>query len=163
MIEIKEIRGKLSDKIDRIIARLNVMPSKLKRSVGMELEAIGRDLVKTTREIIINEPLLKTGRIYNITLGTFKIKHRASASGESPAIITGKLAASVQYKMSGWKILTFGSDVYYARFLEYADLLSQTGQWSSKIAPRPFISAAYHREESRISGRIHGAMVRGIS
>lgn len=163
MIEIKEIGGGIREKLERVIARLNLMPSKLKRSVGAELEAIGQDLVKTTREIIINEPLIKTGRIYNITLGGIKIKHRASAPGESPAIITGRLAASVQYRMSGWKILTFGSDVYYAKDLEYADLLSQTGRGSDKIAPRPFISTAYHREESRIASRIHSAMVRGIS
>ena len=56
---------------------------------------------------------VKTGRVYKIG-GKL---HTASAPGEAPAKLSGKLASSVGYKL-GNKRLTVGEGASYAAFLE---------------------------------------------
>ncbi len=75
---------------------------------------IGKENTRYTREIIKKGP--KTGRLYRIP--GRKKRHRASAPGEPPANLTGKLRASVQFEVKGNDQMVFGDTVRYGYFLE---------------------------------------------
>ncbi len=67
----------------------------------------------------------RSGRIYTIR----GKKHQASAAGEMPAKLSGKLAASVDYKTRN-KVLVIGEGAGYAAYLELG---------TSKMAARPHL------------------------
>lgn len=79
-----------------------------------------------------------SGRTYKTKRGT----HQASAPGESPARLTGKLMESVKAKRVTDKLWTVGPDPavfpdeYYPSLLEFG---------TSRIAPRPFMRPAIER------------------
>ena len=75
---------------------------------------IGKENTRYTREIIKNGP--KTGRLYRIP--GRKKRHRASAPGEPPANLTGKLRGSVNFSVKGTDQMEFGDTVPYGFFLE---------------------------------------------
>ena len=66
----------------------------------------------------------KSGRVYNIRIGRGgrilkNIKsHQASAPGESPAVISGKLRNSLYSRVEGSNQLRIGANTPYARILE---------------------------------------------
>jgi HK97 gp10 family phage protein len=82
----------------------------------------------------INSP--KSGREYIVSRGrggrALKRSrvHVASAAGEAPAVITGKLRKEVYYRVEGSNRLRIGANTDYAKFLE---------DGTSKMAPRPFV------------------------
>jgi hypothetical protein len=115
---------------------------------------IGKSLVKESKALINKKP--KSGRTYWIRKGNRRVRHRASAAGEAPAVITGNLRGSVDFKVNGSESLTFGSrrnistvksgigegfsfkgrrlqNIMYPKFLELG---------TSRIAPRPFLSSS---------------------
>jgi HK97 gp10 family phage protein len=67
----------------------------------------------------------RSGRIYTIR----GKNHQASAAGEMPAKLSGKLAASVDYKTRN-KVLVIGEGAGYAAYLELG---------TSKMAARPHL------------------------
>lgn len=86
---------------------------------------VGPIINRTMINRIINPP--KTGKVYKIG-GHL---HQASAPGESPANLSGRLADSVAYKVAGPHELIVGAEAPYAKWLE--------GFIRNRIAPRPFI------------------------
>lgn len=91
---------------------------------------IGSEVVRETKRLI--ETGNKTGRIYRIR-GRF---HQASAPGEAPANLSGRLARSGDYKVNGL-FLRVGETVNYAKFLE---------DGTRKMAPRPHLLKAVNNE-----------------
>lgn len=163
MFEIEEPAGHTKINIEDIFEDIRLKTLKLRKNtkeqIRITLYEIGRDLQKTARELIDKQP--KTGRTYRIKIGNTIVTHIASAAGEAPAVITGRLRQSINYKVIGGNILEFASyNVPYARYLEYADLVNQSGSGSNKIEPRPFLSAAFKKESARFKQRLNGALVK---
>lgn len=163
MFEIKELKGgvrrDLRTIFEPIVAKLRILPSSTKRALKQTLSDIGKDLKKDALELIDKQP--KTGRVYRIRLGGRIITHVASAAGEAPAVLTGRLRRSIDYKVIGYRMLEFASyDVPYAKFLEYENLVTQSGQGSKNIEPRPFLSAAFKAEQPRFESRIRQALIK---
>ncbi len=100
-----------------------------KSAIHNALYEIGRENVKHTRKLIFNPP--KTGRLYMIR----GMLHQASAPGEPPANLTGKLRRSVDYVVRGSSQMEFGDKELYGKFLELG---------TTKIAPRHHLSKTVH-------------------
>jgi len=100
------------------------------------LTDIGRRNVKSARALIINGP--KTGIIYTRRRGGQRIRHQASAPGESPANFTGMLAKETGFEVSGFRFMKFGSH-------------SKVGFWmelgTKHIQPRPYLIKAIKENE----------------
>lgn len=75
---------------------------------------IGKENVRVTRELIKKGP--KTGRLYRIA-GRKRL-HRASAPGEPPANLTGRLRRGVDFIVKGTDQMQFGDTVHYGFYLE---------------------------------------------
>jgi len=127
-----------------------VMKGALKKSkegVRLGLVNVAPEIKREVRRLI-RDPN-KTGRIYNIN----GKRHQASAPGEAPANLTGKLARSVGSSISGYDTLVIGERGHiapYAKYLEY-------GSPEGKILKRPHlrpavISKAREIEQSIIKG-----------
>jgi type II secretory pathway pseudopilin PulG len=146
---------------------------KIKNLANVERQAIrkafydvGKDLVASAKEEINKTP--KTGRQYRKYYGQKGRMKRpgyytASAPGEAPAAVTGKLRKSINFTVSGSSEMTFGvdlsrADASYAKYLEYANLVSMTGRGSKNIAPRPFLSAAYKNNKGNIERKFSQAI-----
>lgn len=90
---------------------------------------IGKENVRITRELIKKGP--KTGRLYRIA--GRKRRHRASAPGEPPANLTGRLRRGVNFEVKGTDQMQFGDTVFYGFYLE---------RGTKKIKPRPHLKRA---------------------
>ena len=92
------------------------------------LSDIGLDVRREIRKLIRRPP--KTGRWYTIR----GVKHQASAPGEPPANLTGKLARGASYRTRNHLEMEVGiRGVSYAEYLE-------TG--TRKMKPRPYLVRA---------------------
>lgn len=84
----------------------------------------------------------RTGRIYRI----FGRNHQASAPGEFPAKLTGKLSRNVRYDVRGAAELEVGirkfGNVPYPMFLEFG---------TRKMARRPYIEEASNEFANRLA------------
>lgn len=163
MLEIRELKGRVRRDLRRVfepmLAKLHILPSSTKLALKQALGDIGKDLKKDALELIDKQP--KTGRVYRIRLGGRIVTHVASAAGEAPAVLTGRLRRSINYKVISYRMLEFASyGVPYAKFLEYENLVTQSGQGSKNIEPRPFLSAAFKAEQPRFEPRIRQALMK---
>jgi hypothetical protein len=151
-----QIKGTSSNnKVFMQIKDLNNLQS---RAIRQGFYDIGKTLVNDAVNFINEKP--KSGRTYLVRIGKGgkllknRKKHIASAAGESPAVITGKLRDSVNFLVHGDTRMEFGVDdkkgVKYGKFLEYSDLVSMTGKGSKNIEPRPFISKSYKKNEQQM-------------
>jgi len=68
---------------------------------------LGKDLVRNSIELINKKP--KTGKIYTIIKNGVHVMHQSSAAGEAPAVITGRLRASLGFVVNGWRDMEFGA------------------------------------------------------
>jgi hypothetical protein len=127
----------------------------------------GKDLVADAKKEINKAP--KHGNIYRkyVGAGGRKLKqpkyYTASAPGEAPAVVTGKLRDSINFTVSGSDQMVFGVDesrkgVEYGKYLEYSYLIGMSGQGSKNIKPRPFISAAYKQNEKKMMQKFTNAI-----
>ena len=124
-----------------VFKKLCNIASNFKEGVHEAYIVIGRDLIRTNQKDF-RAP--KGGRIYNYRLNGRTIRHRASAPGEPPALLTGKLEKSLSAKTSGFTSLTYSAgneDVIYAGFLEYG---------TSKMAPRPYLIKSIRDNQGNI-------------
>jgi len=82
----------------------------------------GKDLKKESIRLINKRP--KSGRFYKVSIGIGgkKLKntrlHQASAAGEAPARITGKLRKSINFIVHNHNLIKFGSEIDYGKYLE---------------------------------------------
>jgi HK97 gp10 family phage protein len=87
----------------------------------------------------------KTGRIY--TRG--KVRHRASAPGQSPASDTGTLLGSIHHERITPMSAMVGSRLAYAAYLEYG---------TSRMAPRPYFRPAVEDIRPVFTARLEAAV-----
>ena len=130
--------------------RISRLERQSKRALRHGFFGLGKDLVNTSRELILNPP--KTGKWYRVA--GRKRRHRASAAGQAPANMTGRLRSSIDYKVRGSYKMEFGSNPAkngntaktskYAKVLEYGN---------ARIARRPYLEPSI-RKNAR-NGRKH--------
>lgn len=111
------------------------------RGARMAFYDIGNENVKYTRMIILKGP--KTGRFYRIP-GRKRL-HRASAPGEAPANLFGKLRKGVDFEVRGNNQMEFGDTVQYGYWLELG---------SSRMEPRPHLMKAIKTNERYAEQRL---------
>jgi len=96
----------------------------------------------------------RTGRIY-IYKGR---EHQASAPGEPPAPMSGKLRQSITHTDVVWNgdeaSAEVGSNRPYARRLEFGGVDSR----GIRILPRPYFSATWIEEQDKIQGMLDKAV-----
>lgn len=110
------------------------------------LTDIGRRNVKTARAFIKDKN--KTGIVYTRIRGGRRVRHRASAPGESPANFTGFLVKQTAFEVSGHRFMKFGNRAPYSGFLE---------EGTKNMAARPFLIRAIKENE----GRTYSALLWG--
>lgn len=96
----------------------------------------------------------RTGRIYRI--GRRGKVHQASAPGEAPASLTGKLRQSITHSIQWMGDNVFGevgTSVPYAAILEYGGVSWNGG----RILPRPYMASTYLEEAEAIDAILEGA------
>lgn len=97
----------------------------------------------------------RSGRIYRI--GRRGKVHQASAPGEPPASLTGKLRQSITHSDPQWEgdnvWVEVGSSLAYAAILEYGGVTWNGG----RILPRPYMESTFLREEQNIYKILEGA------
>lgn len=111
---------------------VNKVPKHLrlhKKGMRKSLNEIGLEVREEDRKLIKSPP--KTGRIYYIK--KLKRHHQASAPGEAPANMIGKLARSAGYRTRNHQEMEVGERVPYAKFLEIG---------TKKMKPRPHLTKA---------------------
>lgn len=90
----------------------------------------------------------RSGRIYRI--GKKGRVHQASAPGEPPASLTGKLRQSITHSDPQWEgdnvWVEVGTAIAYAAILEYGGVTWNGG----RILPRPYMESTFLREEENI-------------
>ena len=130
--------------------RINRLSTQSSKALRQGFFAFGKDLVNTSRRLIIDPP--KTGKWYRVT--GRKRMHRASAAGQSPANMTGKLQRSIDFKVHGSTRMEFGSNPAKAgdtaKTRKYAKAL-EVG--NSRMARRPYLEPSM-RKNAR-NGRKH--------
>lgn len=116
----------------RVIATIEKMYPRFRRGIKAALHEIGSENVNFLRKIIRDKN--KTGRLYFIR---GKI-HQASAPGEAPANLTGRLAKTADYKVRGTYQCEFGDKAFYGVFLE---------DGTTRMLPRPHIIRTVKKKE----------------
>lgn len=152
--------------IDRIELKIKNLANAEKQAIRKTFYEVGKDLVADTKTEINKQP--KSGKRYLKRYGQKGLMKRpqyytASAPGEAPAVVTGKLRKSINFTVNGFNEMAFGVDLKYGdapygKYLEYGDLVSMTGQGCEKIKPRPFISAAYKKNVNKIQQKFSNAI-----
>lgn len=136
---IKIVPGKRNREM---LILINALQKATPRGIRQGFFALGRDNVKDARQAIIRGK--KSGRLYNIP--GRKRRHRASAPGEAPANLTGKLQKSVGFQIQGAEEMEFGyrDAVDYGAFLELG---------TTKMAKRPNLEPTVFKNV--VKGRRH--------
>lgn len=95
------------------------MPITTKTGIRQGFIKFGSLLQKDLKTEILRKP--KSGREYLIRRGGRRFRHIASADGETPANISGRLRRSVDYKVQGASRMEFGynNSVDYGKYLEF--------------------------------------------
>lgn len=96
----------------KIIANLGNQEKLLKKSIKPALHEIGTIIGRENKHLITTGK--RTGRVYNVS----GRRHVASAFGEAPAKITGRLHKSYDYRVASWHTMILGEGADYAKFLE---------------------------------------------
>ena len=118
---------------------------KIQQGMRQSFYLAGKAIVKESRRLINLKP--KSGRTYIVKVGiggkplAKARRHVASAPGEAPAVITGDLRKSVDFKVHGHTILEIGANTEYARELEYG---------TNKMAARPYLKPAIQSERQNL-------------
>jgi HK97 gp10 family phage protein len=142
------------------ITTLIKMPAEIRKGIRRGAYITGKQLVADTRERMTRGS--RSGRLYKIYrgLGGRRLSspriHRASAINEYPAIVSGRLRKSVDFKVRGSSSLEFGAGdntVQYAKFLE-------TG--TSKTAPRRYLKQTIDRLQNQTKTNLSRELNKGL-
>jgi|TARA_R110000765_G_scaffold46663_1_gene96196 hypothetical protein len=140
LVEIKTIHAGIKE----MDVRIKNLEKQSTRALRQGFFAFGKDLVNTSRELILKPP--KTGRLYRVA--GRKRRHRASAAGQAPANMTGRLRGSIDYKVQGAYRMEFGSNPAKngntAKTSKYAKVLEDG---SGRIARRPYLQPSMKKNE----------------
>lgn len=116
----------------RVYLHIERGPLFFRKGIKKALHEIGSENVHQLRRFIHTGP--KTGRLY-----WFRGRiHQASAPGESPASMTGRLARTADYKVRGSYQMEFGDKAFYGKFLE---------DGTRKMLPRPHLIRTVKKKE----------------
>lgn len=129
MIRIKEDR-----KNSYVYMQIERTPLIFQKGIKNALHEIGSENVFQLRRFIHLPP--KSGRLY-----FFRGRiHRASAPGESPANMTGRLSRTTDYKvrMGGSPQVEFGDTAFYGEYLELG---------TRNMDPRPHVIRTVKKKE----------------
>jgi hypothetical protein len=131
---------------DKLLMSVRQVPHSIKVGLRRGAYIAGKTLTKYTRDQMTHGA--KTGRLYKIYRGIGGRRlanvrlHRASGPGEYPAVVTGALRKSVDFKVRGHRVLEFGANTEYAKALEVG---------SRKLAPRRYLKQTVVKLKSRVS------------
>lgn len=122
----------------RVIIALGEAPKRYQLATRRAFYLLGVALRHTAQQSIMEKP--KHGRLYLIRQGKRLKRHRASAPGESPANLSGKLKRGIGFNVRGYDRLEFGvrETVKYGKFLE---------KGTKKMAARPYLISAIKKNE----------------
>lgn len=127
----------------RVFDKTKSLNHNVKRGIKLGMFDVGRKIKPDIQRSILDTN--KTGRVYLVRLGGNTVRHRASAPGQAPANLTGKLQRSVNYRIRrGGQQMEIGAGndlINYARGLELGN---------SRIAPRPYIKPAITKNNKNI-------------
>lgn len=128
-------------KTEIVMLKLQGLSEEMKEGMIAGFDELGSNLVRTGENQALNEP--KFGRTYKIRnkRGVTKL-HRASAPGQSPALLSGNYFSEFKYETHGWQSLEFGNDAEYSEFLEFGTKRAKTGRGRWRLAPRPGVRNA---------------------
>lgn len=116
------IRVKPIKSTKRVIVGMTQSVHRHQQAIQNGLHVVGDLVGRRNRQLIRQGP--KTGRVYRIN-GRL---HQASAPGEAPANLSGRLAKSYNYNVHGPSQMEVGQSAPYAGFLE---------DGTGRIRPRP--------------------------
>lgn len=147
-----------------IFIKISDLRSKNKEGIRKAFYDIGKDLTKTTSNLILAP---KHGKIYKIRrLKRIKM-HRASAPGEAPANLSGTLRKSVGFDVNGSTKMEFGvraptssiktkktTGAIYGVYLE---------DGTKKMAKRPFLITAIKQNQKNTKLRFDTWLKRELS
>lgn len=114
----------------KIFEKLCNISDNFKHGIHEAYIVIGQYLIRTNKKDF-RAP--KNGRIYRYNINGRIFNHKASAPGEPPARLTGKLESSLTTRTPGFTSMQYSAgneDVVYAGFLE---------EGTSKMEPRPYL------------------------
>lgn len=134
MIEVKE---SLQNK--KAMESIRKIGPNTRRGLRQSFFQYGHDLKRTASRQILEKP--KGGRTYRVKRGTRRVRHIASAPGESPANLSGKYRRSIGFNIRGSSQMIFGagsSKVPYAVWLE---------RGTKRMLPRPGLGNAIRATE----------------
>ncbi len=114
-------------------------PNAVRTAIRFAFYNIGEDLVRIAKEEF-NKP--KSGRFYWTRVGKTgnplkkPRRYQASAPGQAPAVVSGRLRRSLTHRPLSWNKMKFSAgdkEAFYAPFLE---------EGTSRMEARPFMSTA---------------------
>ncbi len=129
------IRVKALPSTKRVIIGIERLTELHQEAIEDGLYTVGRIVGNRVKELIKQPP--KTGRVYRIR----GRDHQASAPGEAPANLTGRLVKSYNYNVHGPYDMELGESAPYAGFLE---------DGTRKIEPRPHVIRAINEKQGDV-------------
>lgn len=119
------------------MTEIDHMTAHVQRAIRFSFHALGKDLRQESRRLM-KETERNFSRTYTVRVRGRDIRHNPSKPGFAPAILTGRLASSVDYRTSGSDTMVFGAGeeggrVNYAKDLELG---------SRRVQARPFLKPA---------------------
>ena len=127
-------------RVNNRTAAMQAIEAKVARVMRIRAESMRAEIYG-----VLEESRVGSGREYKTPRGT----HRASAPGQSPARLSGRLQESVKSKRVTDRLWTVGPDPsafpdeFYPSLLEFG---------TDRIAPRPFMRPAIERFKRQWSG-----------
>jgi hypothetical protein len=137
----------------KIFEDLRTHEEKIKNGIRKAYYRMGKQCTKDARESILQGP--KTGRIYYIKKGSRTYKHQASAPGEPPANLTGRLRKSIDFEVRSFRQLEFGANTPYAAALEL-------GSPQRKLLPRPYLVRALDKNHKNFHNFLASEMEKSL-
>ena len=133
-----------ADKNNKIaVNQIRKMVINTSKGVKISMIAMSRNLVPNAQELIKNPP--KTGRFYRIKVNGQVRLHQASAPGEAPANLTGKLSSGISRRVAKNEIEFGVQGVKWARGLELGRTKG-VNKATSSMEPRPYLIKAINAE-----------------
>lgn len=121
---------------------------KLRATAETAIDRAGLHLESAVKRTLGPDGGPRTGRTYIVSKSG--PPHQASAPGEPPAVLFGRLRQSITHSppvWDGWVVSTeVGSNVVYARRMEWGGIDSR----GIRILPRPYFAPTILREEQAI-------------
>lgn len=137
--------GKQNKAVLRHIKRI---PISTKRGISKAFLEIGPDVIQNAQEFMQRPKTGVVRTVYWSTAGRRLKKgrrHRASAKGEPPAIVSGELFRSMGFNRNTFTHLEIGSKADHSQWLEP----SPDGSWSGYL-DRPFLRNAIRKSNRNI-------------